>query len=57
MKINEFKGSFNWVYKFMKRNNLSMITKTETGQKLPNDWELKQSNTDESDDLFFDCFE
>lgn len=42
MKLDDFKGgSYNWVYKFMRRNNLSMRARTTVGQRLPDDWEKK----------------
>ena len=34
-------GSYNWVYKFMRRNNLSVRARTTVGQRLPEDWEQK----------------
>uniref|UniRef100_K7GDI2 HTH CENPB-type domain-containing protein n=1 Tax=Pelodiscus sinensis TaxID=13735 RepID=K7GDI2_PELSI len=41
-KIYDFKGgSPNWVYKFMRRNNLSVRALTSAGQRLPNEWEKK----------------
>lgn len=39
--VNDFKGTNNWCYKFMKRNGLSMRSTTSTGQHLPDDWEAK----------------
>lgn len=39
--ISEFKGSPKWVYNFMKRNNFVRRATTSTGQKLPDDWEIK----------------
>ena len=39
--VNDFKGTNNWCYKFMKRNGLSMRSTTSTGQHLPDDWEVK----------------
>src|SRR6218665_3225199 len=42
MNIADFsKGSVNWIYKFMKRNNLAIRARTTVGQKLPDDWENK----------------
>uniref|UniRef100_K7FHE8 HTH CENPB-type domain-containing protein n=1 Tax=Pelodiscus sinensis TaxID=13735 RepID=K7FHE8_PELSI len=42
-KIYDFKGrgSANWVYKFMRRNNLSVHVWTSAGQRLPDEWEKK----------------
>jgi len=42
MNIADFSGgSVNWIYKFMKRNNLTVRARTTVGQKLPDDWENK----------------
>lgn len=42
MKIEDFRGgSANWVFKFMKRNNLAVRIRKTVGQKLPPDWEQK----------------
>jgi len=36
MKIADFRGgSTNWIYKFMKRNNLAVRARTTVGQMLP----------------------
>lgn len=40
-KIEKFKGSSFWVFKFMKRNSLALRAVTSVGQKLPADWEEK----------------
>lgn len=40
-QIGDFKGGANWVYKFMKRNNLSVRARTTVGQHLPDNWEQK----------------
>ena len=39
--INDFVGTNYWVFKFMKRNNLSVRSTTSIGQHLPEDWEAK----------------
>uniref|UniRef100_K7FLM3 HTH CENPB-type domain-containing protein n=1 Tax=Pelodiscus sinensis TaxID=13735 RepID=K7FLM3_PELSI len=45
MKINDFHGgSGNWVYKFMRRNNLSVRARTSVGQWLPDEWEKKMDD-------------
>ena len=42
MNIVDFSGgSVNWIYKFMKWNNLAVRARTTVGQKLPDDWENK----------------
>jgi hypothetical protein len=40
--IKEFKAYPSWVFRFMKRNNLSVRFSTSVGQKLPSDWEAKE---------------
>jgi hypothetical protein len=42
--IKDFKGYPSWVFRFMKRNNLSVRFSTSVGQKLPSDWEAKWRN-------------
>lgn len=44
MNIMNFKGNPSWIFKFMKRNQLSVRVRTTVGQKLPEDWEEKISN-------------
>lgn len=44
MKLHNFIGGVNWVYKFMRRNNLSLRTRTTVGQHLPENWEEKVTN-------------
>lgn len=39
--IDDFKGGVHWVYKFMKRNQLSVRTRTTVGKSLPENWEKK----------------
>jgi len=39
--IKHFKAYRSWVFRFMKRNNLSLRFSTSVGQKLPSDWETK----------------
>jgi len=39
--IKNFKAYPSWVFRFMKRNNLSVHFSTSVGQKLPSDWEAK----------------
>lgn len=41
MHITDFKGGVNWVFKFMKRNGLSVRARTTVGQRLPDEWETK----------------
>lgn len=41
MKIPDFSGGVNWVYKFMNRSDLHIWPRTTVGQKLPDDWEEK----------------
>ena len=42
MKIEDFNGrSYNWVYKVMRQNNLSIRAWTSVGQRLLEDWETK----------------
>jgi len=42
--IDDFKGGVHWVYKFMKRNQLSIRTRTTVGQRLPENWEKKMDD-------------
>uniref|UniRef100_K7F994 HTH CENPB-type domain-containing protein n=1 Tax=Pelodiscus sinensis TaxID=13735 RepID=K7F994_PELSI len=45
MKIDDFHGgSGNWVYKFMRRNNLSIQAWTSVGQRLPDEWKKKKDD-------------
>ena len=45
MKIEDFPdGCVNWVYKFMKRNQLMVRARTTVGQKLTDNWEHKLSS-------------
>jgi len=44
MQLNDFKGGPSWIFKFMKRQNLSVRARTTVGQKLPDDWEQKTMN-------------
>ena len=39
--LTDFKGTKNWVNKFMKRNRLSVKRSTTQGQRLPDDWEVQ----------------
>jgi hypothetical protein len=39
--VENFNGSANWVYRFMKRNRLGVRMVTTKGQPLPHDWEAK----------------
>jgi hypothetical protein len=39
--IKDFKAYSSWVFRFMKRNNLSVRFSTSVRQKLPSDWEAK----------------
>lgn len=42
--ITDFKGGFSWIFKFMKRNKLSVRTRTTVGQQLPDNWEELLNN-------------
>jgi len=44
MNLKDFKGSANWVYKFMKRNRIVRRAVTSIGQNLPDDWESKMNS-------------
>ena len=45
MKIDSFTGgSSNWVFKFMRRNKLSVRARTTAGQRLPDEWEKKMED-------------
>ena len=39
--VVDFAASFSWISKFMKRNKLSIRTRTTAGQQLPNNWKQK----------------
>lgn len=41
MKINDFRGGPSWCFRFMKRRNLSIRTRTTISQQLPADYEEK----------------
>lgn len=43
-QIVDFKGGVHWVYKFMKRNQLSVRARTTVGQHLPENWEKTIQN-------------
>lgn len=40
-ETGDFTGASHWCFKFMKRNHLSMRTKTKLAQKMPKDYEEK----------------
>lgn len=42
--IDDFKGGPNWCYRFMKRNKISVRTRTTVGQELPSDWQKKKDD-------------
>ena len=44
MNVAEFVGGPSWCRRFMRRNRLSVRSRTTVGQKLPNDWEEKVTN-------------
>lgn len=44
MGFTNFKGSPNWCFRFMSRNNLSVRTRTTVGQELPADWEKTKAS-------------
>ena len=44
MNVTEFIGGPSWCSRFMRRNRLSVRSRTTVGQKLPNDWEEKVTN-------------
>lgn len=41
MQINDFRGGHSWCFRFMKRRNLSIRTRTTVSQQLPNDYKEK----------------
>ncbi|GFS70291.1 pogo transposable element with KRAB domain [Trichonephila clavipes] len=49
MNIVNFSGGPTWCYRFMKRNNLVVRSRSTIGQKLPDDWGKK------SDDFLTFC--
>uniref|UniRef100_A0A670ZE62 HTH CENPB-type domain-containing protein n=1 Tax=Pseudonaja textilis TaxID=8673 RepID=A0A670ZE62_PSETE len=40
-EVENFTGSANWCYRFMKREKLSMRTRTRLAQRMPEDYEAK----------------
>ena len=44
MNLADFIGGPSWCHRFMRRNRLSVRTRTTVGQKLPDDWEEKTIN-------------
>ncbi|GFW45265.1 pogo transposable element with KRAB domain [Trichonephila clavipes] len=44
MNIVNFSGGPMWCYRFMKRNNLVVRSRSTVGQKLPDDWGKKSDN-------------
>lgn len=43
-RYNNFIGDPSWCSRFLKRNKLTMRTRTTIGQKLPNDWKEKKAS-------------
>mgnify|MGYP003530257762 FL=1 len=41
LEINDFRGGPSWCFRFMRRRNLSIRTRTTTSQQLPKDYEEK----------------
>jgi hypothetical protein len=48
--MKDFKAYPSWVFRFMKRNNLSVRFSTSVGQKLPSDWEAKVAKFSEMEE-------
>ncbi|KAK7910104.1 hypothetical protein WMY93_014788 [Mugilogobius chulae] len=44
LDINDFRGGPSWCFRFMKRRNLSIRTRTTVSQQLPKDYEEKRAN-------------
>ena len=44
MNVAEFVGGPSWCSRFMRRNRLSVRSRTTVGQKLPDNWEEKVTN-------------
>ena len=44
INVTEFVGGPSWCNRFMRRNRLSVRSRTTVGQKLPSDWEEKVTN-------------
>ena len=44
MNVAEFVGGPSWCSRFMRRNRLSVHSRTTVGQKLPENWEEKVTN-------------
>ena len=44
LNIAEFVGGSSWCSRFMRRNRLSVRSRTTVGQKLPENWEEKVRN-------------
>lgn len=44
MNINDFRGAPSWCFRFMKRRNLSIRTRTTVSQQLPKDYQEKLAN-------------
>jgi hypothetical protein len=47
----DFKAYPSWVFRFMKRNNLSVCFCTSVGQKLLSDWEAKVAKFSEMEEI------
>ena len=41
LDINDFQGTPSWCFRFMKRHNLSIRTRTTVSQQLPDDYQEK----------------
>ena len=44
MNLANFVGGPSWCHRFMRRNKLSVRTRTTVCQKLPDDWEEKMTS-------------
>lgn len=42
--IEGFRNSLNWIYKFMRRNDLTIRSRTTVGQRLPDNWMTIQAD-------------
>jgi hypothetical protein len=49
--MKDLKAYPSWVFRFMKRNNLSVHFSTSVGQKLPSDWEAKVVKFSEMEEI------
>ena len=44
INVTEFVGGLSWCNRFMRRNKLSVLSRTTVAQKLPRDWEERVTN-------------